>query len=66
MTGRFEPRQLTAEEVRVYRDQTGCGMMEAKHILHTALLKEALDDLQANGTLEDKVDFLLSRYGEKL
>lgn len=55
---------VTAEMVRKYREETGASMNEAKHILTTRELKKEYDLLKSEGTLEEKVNFLLERYAE--
>lgn len=57
---------VTARKVRHLREITGCGLLEAKHALETQSALAQLQDLQANGTLEQKVDFLLSRLQSSL
>lgn len=57
---------ITAAKVRELRDRTGCGLAQAKHALQTQASIAQIDDLQENGTLEQKVDFLLSRMKGQL
>lgn len=54
--------RVTAEMVRAYRDETGVGLLEAKHILQTRELKKEYNLLMSEGTLEEKVNFLMERY----
>lgn len=63
---KFQPRLLTVQEVTNYRNDTGAGMIEAKRKIYTDHVIDALVDLRANGTLEDKIEFLLDRYVESL
>lgn len=63
---KFEIKPLTVEEIRAHRELHGSSMMEAKRVLWRDRLTSALADLRANGTLEDKIDFLLDRFEESL
>ena len=66
MSGRFDPEVTLAEEVHVYRETTGAGMMEAKRFIRKEKIVESLMYLRANGTIADKVEWLLDRYAETL
>lgn len=65
MTSRFQPEPVTAEEVRAYRDLSGVGLLEAKRLFEDRNFNRCLADLRANGTVEEKVDFLLSQLERK-
>lgn len=62
---RFEPKTPTAEQVRLHREETGAGMMEAKLHFTRIARAEALGELMRDGDLEEKVGWLLRRYAEQ-
>lgn len=62
--GRFEPRRITAAIIARFRDETGLGIMQAKRIAIRCREKEAFGLLMAEGTAEEKIDWLLRRYAE--
>ena len=55
----------TAEEVRAFRERTGASLMDAKRQLRKKITREAFDKLRAQGTLDDKIEWLLDRYEEE-
>lgn len=52
---------ITVEDVKNLRERFGLSMMDAKKFLTLREEQAILDVLQENGTLEDKVNFLLNR-----
>ena len=50
---------ITAEEVKDLREKTGCSMSEAKRFLIEKEFAENLRYIIENGSLEEKIDFLL-------
>lgn len=62
----FEPKQISADEVNRYREQTGAGMLEAKRHLRLQNATVAFDRLMAEGNTEQKLAWLLRRYAETL
>ena len=63
---RFKLPSLTVEDVRPYRDLTGCGIVEAKSHLRKIAARRTLAQLRLRGTLEEKVEFLLDRFAESI
>lgn len=63
---KYEPTLPTAEEVKAYREKTGAGLVEAKKTLIDASLREVFGDLMSNGTIDDKVEFLLRQFAKGL
>lgn len=62
----FKPRQITAADIRAYRDETGASLVGAQSHLRRLALENALSRVRALGTIEDKVEFLLNRFEEDL
>lgn len=58
-SGIFPEPQITAAEVKSRRDETGEGMMEAKHRLRQARYAECMETFRKGATLEEKVDYIL-------
>ncbi|EPX83879.1 hypothetical protein [Salipiger mucosus] len=65
MPTRFEPEPVSSEEVRDYRDRTGAGLHEARRKLSRRNAKEPFRKLREEGTVEEKVEWLLDRFEEK-
>ncbi len=61
---RFEPKPITAEEVRAFRDAEGASWSDAKKTLKFRREEEAFSALMAEGTAEEKLDWLLRRYAQ--
>ena len=64
--GKFSPKVLKPSEIRAYRKEHDCGLMEAKRELQMQSIRHAFSNVFINGTLEDKVDFLLEQFGATL
>lgn len=67
MTGprnRFEPKYPSPDIIKKFREETGAGMMQAKRIASRCREEDAFRRLIAEGTVEEKVDWLLRRYAE--
>ena len=62
---RFPEPQVTADEVRQYREETGAGMMEAKQKLRGQRFAASMAEFKRKATLEEKVDYLLDRIAER-
>lgn len=62
---RFEPKIPTAEQVRLHRETHGASLMEAKAHLMRLATGEALGALLREGTVEEKLDWLLRRYAQE-
>jgi translation elongation factor EF-Ts len=62
----FVPDAVSADKVKEIREKHGYGMMEARHILTNRNIKVAFETLRSEGSLEEKVEWLLDRYGEKI
>lgn len=58
MTKFIEP-EVTADAVRARREETGEGLMEAKHRMRQAGYEEAMNRFRSDATIEEKVDFIL-------
>lgn len=52
---------ITAQQIKDLREKTGLGMADAKEYLTLLHQRDKISNLMLNGTLEDKIDFLLNR-----
>lgn len=62
---RFEPKIPTVDQVRRHREAHGSGLVEAKAHLERLATGEALAALMRDGSVEEKVDWLLRRYARE-
>lgn len=58
--------QITSEDVRRLREENGMSMMDAKLYLTLRHDYAILEKLQKEGTLEEKVDFLLQQDKDRI
>lgn len=61
-TTAFEPTAPSTKEIHTYREQHECSLFEAKAQVEKLCLLDALVDLRREGSLEDKVEWLLNRF----
>lgn len=62
---RFEPKIPTVDQVRRHREAHGSGLVEAKAHLERLATGEALAALMRDGSVEEKLDWLLRRYAQE-
>lgn len=62
----FAPVAVTEEAIAGYREGRECSRDEASKALGKQALVESLVALRTSGTLEDKIDWLISRYAESM
>lgn len=58
--------QITSEDIRRLRDETGMSMMDAKTYLTLRRDRAIIEHLRKEGTLEEKVDFLLQKDRDRI
>lgn len=58
--------KITSEDIRRLREETGMSMVDAKTYLTLQRDRAILEKLQKEGTLEEKVDFLLQKDKDRI
>lgn len=56
----FQNHKVTADAVRLYRDQYECGMMEAKLGVHRAGFESAMETFKNTASTDDKITYILN------